>query len=225
MRVGVVGVDVVGGHDQVAAGAGLVGDQAAEDVRPDRGRQQYREERGRGLPVDGPDDQERDGQAQPGQEGLGEASEVAHVVGQVRVEDHDEREQRGERGEDPAAPPDPRILAQCGQPAPEAGSGGLGLRATVPRLRHVRLCHTTALTAVLALRPRPLTLGDEAEPSVPYVTTVGHGRVSGRTNGRTQGVPLVTKRAHWIPWSGSHHGPLPPLPARMPPWGVSPGTS
>jgi hypothetical protein len=159
LRVGVVGVDVVRGHGEVAAGAGLVEEQAAEEVEPHAHRQNQRDQRRRRLADQGDHQQHRDQQAEPRQEGLGEAAEVADGVRDVRVGGHDRRQEQGDHGRDQAPAPDPPVAAPAAdrpvEQAPNPVLPALGVRAAAVRLRHVRLLrHTVAsLPAVHTVAP------------------------------------------------------------------------
>lgn len=149
LGVGVLGVDVVRGDRQIAAGARLSDEQSAEEVGPDDGRQQQRDQRGGGAPYQRGHEKHGYEKSQPRQEGLHETAQVADAVGDLGVQDHQQRRQDGEHRDDDAPPPDAPVAAPAVGEGPDPALGRVVVVGAVhPGLSRVLLRHSAALTAL-----------------------------------------------------------------------------
>ena len=206
-RVGVVGVDVVGGDGQVAAGAGLVAEQPAEEVQPDHRRQQQRDQRGRRAAhaARGPAAPGRTRRATAGRSparlprlpirlGICACSSITRASRSATAARTSPRRQM------------PRSPRQPARRTVRAGAGAGGLGARVPSRR----CPSPSCTPAAIPSPHNLPCA----PSAPRTTTLGDDGVRSRrpgtavrARGRTTSRPAVpctgatvrasvTKRAH-----------------------------
>lgn len=105
VHIGVVGVDVVRQHPQLAVTVGLVGQQPRERRQPEHQWQRGGDQRRRRSAQERPRRQWNDRPTEPGKERLDETSQVSHRVGNEPMQCQNGGHHHGQSGGDQPSPP------------------------------------------------------------------------------------------------------------------------